>query len=124
MYTLNFETVNTRTDRYPQLGLHSRIASGADPDSRGPVAQIQDRRMFEDPGIFGSKMAVLAFTSSLVSNRNFAKVGSSAPSRTIAARARQYTLENCATWSVMRMIAERDRVRTPLEGAERITCEY
>jgi hypothetical protein len=80
--------------------------------------------MVEDPGIFGSKMAVLAFTSSLVSSWNFVKVGSSAPSRTIAARARQYTLENWATWSVMRMIADRDRVRAPLDGAERITCEY
>jgi hypothetical protein len=97
------------------------MASGADPDILGPVSQIQERRMVEDPGIFGSKMAVLAFTSSLVSNLNLVKVRSSAPSRTIAARARQYTLENCATWSVMRTMAERDRVRTPLDGAERIT---
>jgi len=100
------------------------MASGADPAILGPVSQIHERRMVEDPGIFGSKIAVLAFTSSLESNLNLVKVRSSTPSRTIAARAWQYTLENCATWSLMRIMAVRDRVRTPLEGADRITCEY
>jgi hypothetical protein len=69
---------------YPKGCLHSRIASGADPDILGPVSQIQERQILEDP---------LAFTSSLVRNLNFVKVVSSAPSRTKAAQAQQYILE-------------------------------
>ena len=109
---------------YSKGCLHSRMASGADPDILGPVSQIQDSRILDDPGIFGSKMAVLAFTSSLVRTLNLVKVVSSAPSRARAARAWQYILEYCEIWSVMRMMAVRDRVQVPLEGAERITCEY
>ena len=78
---------------YPEGCLHSRIASGADPDILGPVSQIQERRILEDPGMFGSKMVVLAFTSSWVRTLNLVKVVSSAPSRASAAQARQYTLE-------------------------------
>jgi hypothetical protein len=69
------------------------MASGADPDNLGPVSQIQERHILEDPGMLGFKMAVLAFTSSLVRTLNLLNVVSSAPSQTNAARARQYTLE-------------------------------
>jgi hypothetical protein len=69
-------------------------------------------------------MEVLALTSSLESNLNVVNVTSSALSQTIAARTRQYTLECCETCSVMRKMAERDRVQAAFEGAKHITCEY
>ena len=62
------------------------MALGADPDTRAPVSQIQDSRIVDDPGVFGSKIAVLALTSSLVSSLNLFNIFSSAPSRTMAAR--------------------------------------
>ena len=125
MNTLNFRHCMSIQDEISgHNGLHSRMASGADPGVLGPVSQIQESRRLEDPGMFGFKMAVLAFTSSLVRSLNLFNVGSSAPSRTIAARARQYTLEYCAIWSEIRRMAIRDRVRVPFEGASRITCEY
>ena len=43
-------------------GLHSHMASGAEPGILDPVSQIQESRRVEDPEIFGSRMAVLAFT--------------------------------------------------------------
>jgi len=45
-------------------GVHSRMVSGADPDVFPPVSQIQESRILEDPGMFGFRTAVLAFTSS------------------------------------------------------------
>ena len=69
------------------------MVSGVEPDVLPPIPQIQDNRRAEDPGLFGFRIAVLAFTSSLESSRNVFKVASSAPNRTIAARARQYILE-------------------------------
>jgi len=67
---------------YPESGLHSRMTSGADSDI-WLVFQIQESRILKDPGIFGSKMAVLALTSSLVRTLNLFKVVLSAPSRSL-----------------------------------------
>ena len=66
-------------------------------------------------------MAVLALTSSLESSRNVDNVCPSAPSRTNAARAQQYTLEYCEIHSLSRRIVALDLVRIPFVGAERIT---
>jgi len=74
-------------------GIHSRMVSGADPDVFPPVSQIQESRILEDPGMFGFRTAVLAFTSSFERSWNVPNVRSSAPSRTIASQAQLYTLE-------------------------------
>lgn len=100
------------------------MASGDDPDILGPVSQIHDSRIFDDPGMFGFKIAVLAFTSSLERSLNLFNVSWSAPSQTIAVRARLYTLEYCEIWSVICTIVDRDLVHMLFEGADRITCEY
>jgi hypothetical protein len=100
------------------------MVSGADPDILVPVSHIQESRRVVDPEVFGSKMAVLAFTSSRDRSLNLLNVRSSAPSRTIAARARLYTLEYWDIRSVAFKIVDRARVRMPFVGAERITCEY
>jgi hypothetical protein len=63
------------------------MPSGANPVNLGPVSQIQESQRVKDPGIFGSRMAVLAFTSSLERSLNLINVCSSAPSRTMAALA-------------------------------------
>ena len=100
------------------------MVSAADPPDPDPVAQIHESCRDVDPGMFGSIMAVLAFTSSLTRTLNLFKVRSSAPSQTIAARARQYTREYCEIRSEILRMTDRDRVRAPLVGAERSTCEY
>ena len=74
-------------------GIHSHMVSGADPDVFPPVSQIQESRILEDPGMFGFRTAVLAFTSSFERTWNVLNVRSSALSRTIASRAQLYTLE-------------------------------
>ena len=125
MNTFNSGKVNANANiQTAHDHLHSCIVSDADPEFLSPVCQIQESRRVEDPGMFGSKIAVLAFTSSLQRSLNLFKVDWSAPSRTIAARAQLYTLEYCAIRSEMFWMADRDRVRIALDGAERITCEY
>src|SRR5438309_1637996 len=74
-------------------GLHSHMASGAEPGILDPVSQIQESRRVEDSEIFGSRMAVLTFTSFLNRSWNVFNVCSSALSWTIAAQAPLYTLE-------------------------------
>ena len=86
------------------------MVSAADPSIPDPVAQIHERRRVEDPGILGFTIAVLAFTSSLERTWYVLNVFSSAPSRTIAARARLYTLEYCEIQLESFLIVVRDRV--------------
>jgi hypothetical protein len=73
--------------------IHSRIASRVDPAAFPFISQIQESRIEDDPVMFGFKIAVLVFTSSLESNWNVFKVRSSAPSQTIAAWTQLYTLQ-------------------------------
>ena len=69
------------------------MVSGANPDVRTPVSQIQESRILEDPGMFGLRIAVLALMLSFERRWNVLSVRSSALSRTIATRARLYALE-------------------------------
>jgi hypothetical protein len=124
--SLNLEKFNTIVKLSQSLTyiLSLQLASGADPDNWGPVSQIQESQIVEDPGVMGSKIAVLAFTLSLERTLNLFKMTSSAPSWTIAARAQLYTQEYCATLSEIFRMADRERVRMALDGAKCITCEY
>ena len=88
MHMLNFKAGQFKSENCKIQVLHSRMVSAAEPDSPDPVSQIHESRRVEDPGMLGFKIAVLAFTSSLVSSLYVLNVRSSAPSRTIAARAR------------------------------------
>jgi len=74
-------------------GIHFRMVSGADLDVFPPVSQIHESRILEDPGMFSFRTAMLAFTLFFERSWNVPNVHSSAPSRTIASRARLYTLE-------------------------------
>ena len=75
------------------LDLHSCIVSDADPAVFLLIFQIQESRSDEELGMFGLRIAILAFTSSLDKTQNFFNVESSAPSQTIAIWALLYTRE-------------------------------
>ena len=84
MNMLDFKKVNCKSNLQAHQGLHSCIASGDNPDIPAPVSQIQESRSVEDPGMFGSKMSVLAFISALKRGLNLFNVHLSALSWTIA----------------------------------------
>jgi hypothetical protein len=126
MNTLNLRFYNQYKPLFPTRhhDIHSRIASGVDPAAFPFVSQIQESRIEDDPVMFGFKIAVLAFTSSLSSNRNVFKVRSSVPSRTIADQTRLYTLQQCEIRSEAFLITARDLVQMAFECVPRMTWEY
>ena len=69
------------------------MVSGADPDVQTPVFQIQESQILEDPGMFGFRIAMLAFTSSFERSWNVLSVCSSTLSQIIATLDWLYTLE-------------------------------
>lgn len=126
MHDNKYDQVYSHSSNVPLSISSSSAAKWSAPAAgRCPVDVCQIHGSFScvDPGIFGLSTAVLAIRSSFNKIRKVFKVLASAPSAAMRARQRRYLLVCRLSVRFVFAIAVRERVRTPLLGAARITWE-